>query len=80
MFMVAGIYFMKELLLFTFTKIILSVRSKMILSFLFSLGRGNFVAAFLDAPVAVIITVAYGLWRLPQSCIRKNVRARTQHP
>ena len=43
MFMV-GIYFMKELLLFTFTKIILSVRSKMILSFLFSL-----VAAILSA-------------------------------
>ena len=35
MFMVAGIYFLKELLLFTFTKILLVVRSKTLLSFLF---------------------------------------------
>ena len=35
-FMVAGIYFMKELLLFTFTKVLLSIRSKMLISFLFS--------------------------------------------
>ena len=33
MFMVAGIYFLKELLLFTFTKILLVVRSKTLLSF-----------------------------------------------
>ena len=63
MFMVAGIYFMKELLLFTFTKIILSVRSKMILSFLFSLVAA-ILSAFLDAltVTAVIITVAYGFY------------------
>ena len=34
-FMVAGIYFMKDLLLFIFTKILLRVRSKALLSFLF---------------------------------------------
>jgi NhaB family Na+:H+ antiporter len=37
MFMVAGIYFMKELLLFVFTKILLKVKSKIALSLLFSL-------------------------------------------
>ena len=34
-FMVAGIYFMKDLLLFTFTKILLSIRSKTLIAFLF---------------------------------------------
>lgn len=54
MFMVAGIYFMKELLLFVFTKILLSVRSKIWLSLLFSL-----VAAFLSAfPDALTETAA----------------------
>ncbi|GIR50226.1 MAG: hypothetical protein CM15mP58_23230 [Burkholderiaceae bacterium] len=63
MFMVAGIYFMKEFLLFTFTKILLSVRSKIILSFLFSLVAAV-LSAFLDAltVTAVIITVAYGFY------------------
>ena len=63
MFMVAGIYFMKELLLFTFTKILLSVRSKIVLSFLFSLVAAV-LSAFLDAltVTAVIITVAYGFY------------------
>ena len=34
MFMVAGIYFMRDMLLFVFTKILISVKSKMLLSFL----------------------------------------------
>lgn len=34
-FMVAGIHFMRDLLLFTFTKILLVIRSKIVLSFLF---------------------------------------------
>ncbi|MEM9742624.1 MAG: sodium/proton antiporter NhaB [Pseudomonadota bacterium] len=63
MFMVAGIYFMKELLLFTFTKIILGVRSKLVISFLFSLVAA-FLSAFLDAltVTAVIISVAIGFY------------------
>ena len=44
MFMVAGIYFMKDLLLFVFTRILLTVKSKMLLSLLFS-----FTAAVLSA-------------------------------
>ena len=63
MFMVAGIYFMKELLLFTFTKIILGIRSKLVISFLFSLVAA-FLSAFLDAltVTAVIISVAVGFY------------------
>ncbi len=63
MFMVAGIYFLREMLLFTFTKILLGVRSKMLLSFLFSFTAA-FLSAFLDAltVTAVIITVAVGFY------------------
>ena len=60
MFMVAGIYFMKQLLLFIFTRLLLSIRSKMLLS-LFLRG-GGVLSAFLDAltVVAVVISVAVG--------------------
>jgi NhaB family Na+:H+ antiporter len=63
MFMVAGIYFLREMLLFTFTKILLGVRSKILLSLLFSLTAA-FLSAFLDAltVTAVIITVAVGFF------------------
>ena len=62
-FMVAGIYFLREMLLFTFTKILLGIRSKMLLSFMFSLTAA-FLSAFLDAltVTAVIITVAIGFY------------------
>ncbi len=62
-FMVAGIYFMKELLLFTFTKIILGIRSKLIISLLFS-AVAAVLSAFLDAltVTAVIISVAVGFY------------------
>jgi len=63
MFMVAGIYFMKDLLLFAFTKVLLNVRSKMVLSFLFSL-MAAILSAFLDAltVTAVLISVAVGFY------------------
>ena len=62
-FMVAGIYFMKELLLFVFTKILLGVRSKMLLALMFSFVSA-FLSAFLDAltVTAVIISVAVGFY------------------
>jgi NhaB family Na+:H+ antiporter len=62
-FMVAGIFFLKDLLLYIFTKILIRVRSKMILSLLFSLVSAV-LSAFLDAltVTAVIITVAAGLY------------------
>jgi NhaB family Na+:H+ antiporter len=62
-FMVAGIYFMKELLLFTFTKVLLSIRSKMLISILFCFISA-FLSAFLDAltVTAVVISVAVGFY------------------
>jgi NhaB family Na+:H+ antiporter len=65
-FMVAGIYFLKDLLRFTFTKILTRVRSKLVLSLLFSLVAAV-LSAFLDAltVVAVVLTVAsafYGVY------------------
>lgn len=63
MFMVAGIYFMKELLLFVFTKILLGVRSKVMLSLLFSIVSAV-LSAFLDAltVTAVLISVGVGFY------------------
>ncbi|WP_461515990.1 sodium/proton antiporter NhaB [Porticoccus sp.] len=63
MFMVAGIYFMRDLLLFTFTKILIGVRSKVVLSLLFCIA-GAFLSAFLDAltVTAVLISVAVGFY------------------
>lgn len=62
-FMVAGIYFMKNLLLFLFTKIVTKVRSKTIVSLLFCFSSA-FLSAFLDAltVIAVIISVAVGFY------------------
>ena len=63
MFMVAGIYFLKDMLLYTFTKILLNVRSKALLSLMFSFVAAV-LSAFLDAltVTAVIITVASGFY------------------
>ncbi len=65
MFMVAGIYFMKDLLLFLFTKILVGVHSKTWLALLFSI-MGAFLSAFLDAltVTAVIIAVATGFYSI----------------
>lgn len=63
MFMVAGIYFMKSMLLWIFTKILLKVKSKPLLSLLFSLSAA-FLSAFLDAltVTAVLISVGVGFY------------------
>jgi NhaB family Na+:H+ antiporter len=62
-FMVAGIFFLKDLLLFIFTRMILGVRSKRLLSLAFC-GTAALLSAFLDAltVTAVIMTVATGLF------------------
>ena len=62
-FMVAGIYFMKELLLFTFTKLLVHLRSKLLLSLMFCLVAAV-LSAFLDAltVTAVVISVAVGFY------------------
>ena len=63
MFMVAGIYFMKSMLLFVFTKVLVKVRSKLVLSFLFCVIAA-LLSAFLDAltVTAVLISVAVGFY------------------
>jgi NhaB family Na+:H+ antiporter len=63
MFMVAGIYFMRDMLLFVFTKILLGVKSKTALSFMFCFA-GAFLSAFLDAltVTAVLITISVGFY------------------
>ncbi|SUD71642.1 sodium/proton antiporter [Pseudomonas putida] len=63
MFMVAGIHFMKELLLFLFSRILLGVRSKAVLALLFCV-LSAFLSAFLDAltVTAVIISAAVGFY------------------
>lgn len=64
-FMVAGIYFMKDLLQYTFTKLLVRIQSKVVISLLFSFA-GAFLSAFLDAltVTAVIIAVAYGFYNV----------------
>lgn len=64
-FMVAGIYFMKQLLLFVFTKLLLNIRSKILLSLAFCLAAA-LLSAFLDAltVVAVVISVATGFFSI----------------
>lgn len=63
MFMVAGIYFMKDMLQYAFTKLLLKVKAKVAISLIFCFA-GAFLSAFLDAltVTAVIIAVAYGFY------------------
>lgn len=64
-FMVAGIYFMKDLLLYAFTKLLIRLKSKVTLSIAFT-ATAAILSAFLDAltVVAVIITVATGFYSI----------------
>jgi len=64
-FMVAGIYFMKELLLYLFTKLLLKLKNKIALSIAFA-AASAVLSAFLDAltVVAVIITVGLGFYSI----------------
>lgn len=63
MFMVAAIYFMKGMLLFLFSKLLLHVRHKHTLALLFTL-TGALLSAFLDAltVTAVLISAAVGFY------------------
>ena len=62
-FMVAGIYFMKPLLMYVFSKIFTKVKSKMVLSLLF-VFLSAVLSAFLDAltVTAVLISVMVGFY------------------
>ncbi len=62
-FMVAGIYFMKPLLMFIFSKVFTKIRSKLAISLLF-VFLSAVLSAFLDAltVTAVLISVAVGFY------------------
>lgn len=62
-FMVAGIYFMKPLLMYIFSKVFTKVKSKLILSLLF-VSLSAVLSAFLDAltVTAVLISVIAGFY------------------
>lgn len=62
-FMVAGIFFLKNLLLVIFTHILLTIRSKILLSLVFCFSAAV-MSAFLDAltVTAVIISVSVGFY------------------
>ncbi|KAA1242435.1 sodium/proton antiporter NhaB [Aquimarina sp. RZ0] len=62
-FMVAGIYFMKPLLMYIFSKAFTRIKSKMVLSLLFAF-LAAVLSAFLDAltVTAVLISVAVGFY------------------
>ncbi len=62
-FMVAGIYFMKPLLMYIFSKIFTKIKSKVVLSLLF-VFLAAILSAFLDAltVTAVLISVAVGFY------------------
>ncbi|GGX34222.1 Na(+)/H(+) antiporter NhaB [Aquimarina muelleri] len=62
-FMVAGIYFMKPLLMYIFSKVFTKIKSKMVLSILF-VFLSAVLSAFLDAltVTAVLISVAVGFY------------------
>ena len=74
MFMVAGIYFVRQLLLYVFTKLLVHVRSKLALSLAFLL-MAAFLSAFLDAltVIAVVISIASGFYAIYHKVV-------SQHP
>uniref|UniRef100_UPI00351244D5 SLC13 family permease n=1 Tax=Pontibacterium sp. TaxID=2036026 RepID=UPI00351244D5 len=80
MFMVAGIYFMKSMLLWAFTKILLKVRSKSLLSLLFCFSSA-FLSAFLDAltVTAVLISVCVGFYSVYHRVASGKPYGKTDH-
>lgn len=73
MFMVAGIHFVRDVLLFIFTKLLVKVRSHTSLALIFCF-LGAFLSAFLDAltVLAVVITIAMGVYRYYHDLISGN--------
>lgn len=75
-FMVAAIYFVRSLLLFSFSKILCSVRNKIVLSLIFC-GGAAFLSAFLDAltVLAVIISIAMGFYTIYNKVVSSSSAA-----
>jgi Na+:H+ antiporter, NhaB family len=59
-FMVAGIYFLRDLLMFIFTKLVLRVRSQTLLALVFC-ATSALLSAFLDALTVVAVAMMVGL-------------------
>lgn len=81
MFMVAGIFFMQELLLSVFTWLLLSVRRKWLLSLLFC-GVSAVLSAFLDAltVTAVLITVCGGFYAVYHASLSQGEASVSDSP
>jgi NhaB family Na+:H+ antiporter len=73
-FMVAGIYFMKDFLLFIFTKLLVNIKNKRTLSVLFVISAAV-LSAFLDAltVTAVLIAVAVGFYAVFQEAKKSEL-------
>ena len=72
-FMVSAIFFMKNLLMVIFTKLLQTVKSKILLSLLFVISAA-FLSAFLDAltVTAVLITVTIGFYQIFENSYKSN--------
>lgn len=78
-FMVAGIHFMKDLLLLVFTKLMLKLQSKVGISLAFCV-MSAFLSAFLDAltVIAVVISVCLGFYSIYHK-VASGKHAHDQH-
>jgi NhaB family Na+:H+ antiporter len=79
-FMVAGIFFLKDLLLFAFSKILVNVRSQTMLALLFC-GTAALLSAFLDAltVVAVVMTVGTGFYEVYHKVVSGKQLHESEH-
>lgn len=78
MFMVAGIHFVRDVLLFVFTRLLVKITSHEKLALIFC-SLGALLSAFLDAltVLAVIITICLGMYRFYHDLISgEEVKAR----
>tara|TARA_B100001029_G_scaffold97821_1_gene80439 strand:- start:2191 stop:3654 length:1464 start_codon:yes stop_codon:yes gene_type:complete len=72
-FMVSAIFFMKDLLMVIFTKLLETIKSKTVLSLFFVISAA-FLSAFLDAltVTAVLISVTLGFYRIFEKNFKEN--------
>ncbi len=79
-FMVAGIYFLRDLLLFVFTRLVLRVRSPATLALLFC-AVAALLSAFLDAltVMAVAVTVGMGFYEVYHRVASGKAHLAPQH-
>ena len=72
--MVSAIFFMKDLLMVIFTKLLETIKSKTVLSLFFVISAA-FLSAFLDAltVTAVLISVTLGFYKIFEKKCEQNV-------